>query len=82
MREIQVSELSAVCEQPRTAQPIDVRSIGEFAAGHVPGAVNIPLEEIERRLGDPHAEQTLVLICKAERAPESRRNSQKTSLEI
>jgi rhodanese-related sulfurtransferase len=64
MREIEVSQLSTVCEQGGAAQLVDVRSGGEFAAGHVPGAVNIPLEEIERRLGDLDAEQTLVLICK------------------
>lgn len=64
MREIEVSQLNTVCEQAGAAQLVDVRSAGEFAAGHVPGSVNIPLEEIERRLGDLNAEQTLVLICK------------------
>jgi len=64
MREIEVSQLSTVCAQGGAAQLVDVRSAGEFAAGHVPGAVNISLEEIERRLGDLNAEQTLVLICK------------------
>ena len=64
MREIEVSQLSTMCEQGGAAQLVDVRSVGEFAAGHAPGAVNIPLEEIERRLGDLNAEQTLVLICK------------------
>ena len=65
MREIEVSQLSTVSEQAGAAQLVDVRSAGEFAAGHVPGAVSIPLEEIERRLGDLNAEQTLVLICKS-----------------
>ena len=64
MREIEVSQLGTVCEQGGAAQLVDVRSAGEFAAGHVPGAVNIPLAEIERRLGDLNAKQTLVLICK------------------
>jgi rhodanese-related sulfurtransferase len=65
MREIEVSQLSTVCEQGGAPQLMDVRSAGEFAASHVPGAVNIPLEEIERRLGDLNAEQTLVLVCKS-----------------
>ena len=64
MREIGVSQLSTVSEQGGAAQLVDVRSAGEFAAGHVPGAVNIPLEEIERRLDDLNAQQPLVLICK------------------
>lgn len=64
MREIEVSQLSVLCEQAGAAQLVDVRSAGEFAAGHVPGAMNVPLDEIERRLGDLNAVQTLVLICK------------------
>jgi len=64
MREIEVSQLGELCEQNGKAQLVDVRSAGEFAAGHVPGAANIPLEEIERRIGDLNTEQTLVLICK------------------
>ena len=44
-------------------QLIDVRSPGEFAAGHVPSAVNIPMEQLESRLDDicDHA----VLICQS-----------------
>ena len=64
MREIEVSQLGALREQTGKAQLVDVRSAGEFAAGHVPGAANIPLEEIERRIGDLSADETLVLICK------------------
>jgi len=65
MQKIEVSQLSTLCGQASAAQLVDVRSAGEFAAGHVPGAVNIPLEQIERRLGDLNAAETLVLICKA-----------------
>ena len=32
------------------AQLLDVRTSGEFAAGHLPGAVNIPLGDLERRM--------------------------------
>ena len=64
MRKIEVAELSALCGTASAAQLVDVRSAGEFAAGHVPGSMNIPLEQIERRLGDLNATETLVLICK------------------
>jgi hydroxyacylglutathione hydrolase len=42
---------------------LDVRRIGEFEGGHVPGARHIPLEQLEDRLGelDPGAE--LAVIC-------------------
>jgi rhodanese-related sulfurtransferase len=46
------------------AQWVDVRSATEFAAGHVPGAVNIPMDETESRLGD-FASLPVVLICKS-----------------
>ncbi len=31
---------------------IDVRTTDEFADGHVPGALNIPVAELERRMGE------------------------------
>lgn len=47
---------------------IDVRTPAEFAAGHVPGAVNVPYDEIGRRsaeLGPPST--PLVLYCRSGR---------------
>jgi rhodanese-related sulfurtransferase len=46
-------------------QLVDVRSAAEFAAGHVPGAVNIPMEEIESRLDDLERGRPIVLICQS-----------------
>lgn len=31
---------------------VDVRSAGEFASGHIPGSVNIPLEELSFRANE------------------------------
>lgn len=46
---------------------IDVRSAGEFTAGHLPKAVNIPLSEIEtvisRKVNDKN--QVLLLHCQS-----------------
>jgi len=42
---------------------VDVRESDEFVAGHVPGAINLPLSSFEpSRLPAP-AGQTVVLIC-------------------
>lgn len=49
-------------QPPAHAQLIDVRSPSEFAAGHIPGAVNIPMDQIESRLADLSA-GPIVLIC-------------------
>ena len=47
------------------AQWIDVRSASEFAAGHIPGATNIPLNELEARLGDVAKKKPVLLICQS-----------------
>jgi rhodanese-related sulfurtransferase len=46
-------------------QWIDVRSLTEYVAGHIPGAVNIPMEQIEVRLEDLAANVPILLICQA-----------------
>ncbi len=44
---------------------IDVRRADEFAAGNIPGAVNIPLDEIRSRLQEiPHGEN-IYIYCEA-----------------
>lgn len=50
---------------PGQAQLVDVRSASEFAAGHIPGAMNIPMDQIETRLDDLRPNTPLVLICQA-----------------
>jgi rhodanese-related sulfurtransferase len=44
---------------------IDVRSAQEFATGHIPGAVNIPIDKLARRLGEMKVakDTTLVTLC-------------------
>ena len=44
------------------AQLVDVRSASEFAAGHISGAINIPMDQIESRLADL-SRGPIVLIC-------------------
>jgi rhodanese-related sulfurtransferase len=42
----------------------DVRPTAEFEAGHVPGAVSVPPEEIERRLSDVPQGVEVVAYCR------------------
>lgn len=47
---------------------VDVRTPAEFQAGHVPGAVNIPFDEVKRRAGELGPPSTpLVLYCRSGR---------------
>jgi rhodanese-related sulfurtransferase/DNA-binding transcriptional ArsR family regulator len=46
------------------ATVIDVRPAEEFAAGHIPGAVSIPLTELADRLAELPAGQEIVAYCR------------------
>lgn len=60
-RTVQWHELAALTADG--AQLLDVRSEREFAAGAIPGAVNIPLEELRDRINElPDGD--LVIYCK------------------
>jgi len=50
-----------VVQQGRTI--IDVRTGGEFASGHVPGAVNIPLQDIPARMSELKAMSRPLILC-------------------
>ena len=68
MSTLTVSEAFAVRSQTGTMreyQWIDVRSASEFATGHIPGAVNIPIDQIEARLDDLLPGRPILLVCQA-----------------
>lgn len=43
---------------------LDVRPAQEFAAGHVPGAINIPLPEINKRLHELPPNREIIAYCR------------------
>ena len=45
------------------AQVVDVRNPAEFAGGHAPGSVNIPLAEIDARAGDLDKSRQVIVCC-------------------
>jgi len=44
---------------------LDVRTPEEFAAGHVPGAVNIPHDQVDARLAQVPRDKDVVLYCRS-----------------
>jgi rhodanese-related sulfurtransferase len=42
---------------------VDVRSKEEFAAGHIPGAVSIPWEEIDNRYRELPRDKEIITYC-------------------
>jgi len=63
----QISPKDALAYLKSGALVIDVRSPGEFNSGHLPAAINLPLDEIEtllpRRVNDKN--QVLLLHCQS-----------------
>jgi rhodanese-related sulfurtransferase len=57
-------EPETLYHQPAGSKLIDVRSAAEFASGHIPGAVNVPMEQVETRMADLGA-GPVVLTCEA-----------------
>ncbi|MEE8388748.1 MAG: metalloregulator ArsR/SmtB family transcription factor [Acidiferrobacterales bacterium] len=43
---------------------LDVRPPEEFSAGHLPGAVNVPVADLEKRLSELDPEQEIVAYCR------------------
>jgi rhodanese-related sulfurtransferase len=43
---------------------LDVRPDDEFALGHLPGALNIPLGKLEHRLGELPADREIIAYCR------------------
>ena len=43
---------------------LDVRPVEEYRAGHIPGAISIPLGELERRLSELPLDQQVVAYCR------------------
>lgn len=61
--QISVDELRAQMTEGQRLQIIDVRAQSEFAAGHLPGATNIPLASLQSRVREVGGEGRVAVIC-------------------
>ncbi len=64
-RVVTAQEAMRALQSGELAQVIDVRSPDEYATGHIPGAVNVPLDEIETRLGDLVRSGSVLVVCQS-----------------
>jgi phage shock protein E len=64
---IAASDLAALIAANDAPFILDVRTQNEFAAGHVPGAINIPHTELEARLAElnDHQDDTIIVYCRS-----------------
>ncbi len=59
---ISITELKTLLDT-ETINLIDVRETDEFAAGHVPGAINLPLSELVSRYTELDTDKPYHIIC-------------------
>jgi rhodanese-related sulfurtransferase len=46
-------------------QILDVREDEEWAAGHIDGAVHVPLGQLAQRIGELDAQRSVVTVCRS-----------------
>lgn len=44
---------------------VDVRTPVEFASGHAPGSINIPLNEVHQRLSEFKSHNQIIVFCQS-----------------
>ncbi len=64
-RNIDVQTLAADLEAGTVSALVDVRTPEEFSEGHIPGAVNIPVDELTQRVGELENQGELYLVCRS-----------------
>lgn len=62
VRRLAPAELRALLNE---AAIVDVRAPAEFAVSRLPGAVNIPVSELQQRLGEVPRDRVAVFICRS-----------------
>lgn len=65
VKQITVQELKDLLSKQEDLQVVDVRRPGEYEAAHVPTAVNIPLSELEKNVGDIAPERPTAVVCRS-----------------
>jgi rhodanese-related sulfurtransferase len=60
---ISAAELQARRESGAAPVVIDVRTPEEYASGHIPGAVNVPFDEVAQRIAEIDAPHGVALYC-------------------
>lgn len=66
-RQVSQEEAVKLMESERGYRIVDVRRADEFVAGHIPGAINVPNEEIGAEAPEalPDRDQLILLYCRS-----------------
>lgn len=61
MKTITIDELERL--EPDRCSIVDIRPAADFARGSFPGAINIPMDELEQRMGELDRDKPIYLLC-------------------
>ena len=65
VRTLKSAEFRSAMEHSMSKQLIDVREPVEYKNGFIPGAINIPLSQIEQRMGNIPRDRDLFIYCRS-----------------
>ncbi|WP_453990107.1 sulfurtransferase TusA family protein [Bacillus nitroreducens] len=57
-------DLGAALSSGKDILVLDVREAAEYAFSHIPGAISIPLGELEERINELNADQEIYVVCR------------------
>ena len=65
VQDISAAQLQTLMDGPDELVILDVRSAAEYEAVHIPGSINIPLDELSDRLDELDSRVPVACICSA-----------------
>lgn len=63
MQPLSLAQAKAKAQDPQT-HVIDLRNANEFKQGHLPGAINVPVAELEKSINQFSRDDELILYCR------------------
>lgn len=63
MNSISTSDLQAKLASDKEVNIIDVREVGEYMSGKIPGSINIPLGLLEFRMNELDKSKEYYIVC-------------------
>jgi len=63
VEEITPDDLKGRLENGDSPQIVDIRDPEEYAEGHIPGAINVPMSELPSRVGEIDWDDDVVVAC-------------------
>lgn len=63
VEEVTPEEVKEAVESDEDVTVVDIRDPGQYAQGHVPGAINLPLSELPQRVDEVDWDEEVVCVC-------------------